>query len=376
MRIGRTPLVTASLLFAIAGLACSSISSGSTSAETPPPLVVMDARTGSVDHAFQVVECAPYSAVADGQTGWYVGGYSLTGPPGQSPPCLIHLLADGSADTTFAPKLSKYQYIDTIIRYRNVLYTGSENGVAAFSARSGRRLWSRPTADQVNSLAMGNGVLYIGGAFEHIGSAPRIAIAALDPRTGRAKAWKARLSRSRGFPISIGSMALGNGALYIGGKFDRVNGVKRPLGIAALNPRSGLPKPWSPKPGRQPSDVWSILPTHGQVLVGGKQGFAVYDARTGRNLPWRNRLRGSATSFAVSRDTVYLAARTLYAGFDRAGNRRVNNLAAVRLPGGKFTNWRPILAPCADVGTIAVSGNKVLVGGDFGKSTPQCGSGG
>jgi outer membrane protein assembly factor BamB len=366
MRIGRTPLIAASLFVIFAGFAYSSTSSGSTSAD-PPPLVVMDARTGSIDHEFQVVECAPYSAVADGKTGWYVSGYSLIGPPGQSPPCLIHLLADGSADTTFAPKLSKYQYIDTLIRFKNVLYAGSGNGVAAFSARSGRRLWLRPTTDEVNrSLAMGNGVLYVTGF-------GRFGLAALDPRTGETKSLKTRLAWRKGFGASAGTVAFGNGVLYIAGNFDRVNGVKRPLGIAALNPRSGLPTPWSPQPGRQPSDVWSILATHGQILVGGKQGFAVYDSHSGHNLPWRDRLRGSATSFAVSGDTVYLAARTLYAGFDRVSYRRVNNLAAVRLPEGKFKNWRPFLAPCVDVGTIAVSGNKVLVGGDFEKTTPQCG---
>ena len=119
---------------------------------------------------------------------------------------------------------------------------------------------------------------------------------------------------------------------------------------------------WTPQPGFEPEDVSAILATHGQVLVGGKNGFAVYDARTGRNLAWRRRLNGAATAFAVSGDTVYLGA-DLSGGFTRAGGKPAHNLAAVVLPEGRFTDWRPKLSPSLIVTAIAVSGQMVLVAG-------------
>jgi hypothetical protein len=99
--------------------------------------------------------------------------------------------------------------------------------------------------------------------------------------------------------------------------------------------------------------------THGQVLLGGKNGFAVWDARTGRSVPWRKRLNGVATTFAVSGGTVYLGANPVPGGFTEAGGKPARDLASVILPTGRFTNWRPKVDTYVDA--IAVSGGTVLV---------------
>ncbi len=229
---------------------------------------------------------------------------------------------------------------------------------------------------EVVSLAFGNGVLYVAGGPWRDGRVVRDNVAALDPRTGKLTPWRVNLPPAL---AGIEAITTGNGVVYIssGGAagFKRVDGLKRPLGIAAVSPRTGRPTAWSPKHGNEPDDAYSILATHGQVLVGGKFGFAVYDARTGSDLRWRNHLSGSsavANEFAISGNTVYLAAGTAYAGFNRAGGKRVNNLAAVRLPEGTFTDWRPILGRCVDVSSIAVSADKVLVGGVFSQDITGC----
>lgn len=43
------------------------------------------------------------------------------------------------------------------------------------------------------------------------------------------------------------------------------------------------------------------------------------------------------------------------------GGRPVHNLAAVVLPPGRVTNWRPMVSPTPYVRVIAVSGQNVLV---------------
>jgi len=156
-------------------------------------------------------------------------------------------------------------------------------------------------------------------------------------------------------------MSIANGVLYIAGVFEQIGGVKR-VAMAAVSTKTSHVTPWTPQPGFEPDDVSAILAIHGQVLVGGKNGFAVYDARTGRNLPWRKRLNGVATAFAASGNIVYLGAN-LDGGFDRVDGKHVRNLAAVVLPAGRFTNWRPQISPTPIVTAIAVSGGKVLMAG-------------
>ena len=101
-----------------------------------------------------------------------------------------------------------------------------------------------------------------------------------------------------------------------------------------------------------------------EVLAGGHDGFIAVDARTGRPFAWRSRLRGDATLFAVSGKTVYLGG-SVGGDFTAAGGHSANNLAAVRLPAGAFTSWRPRITHEMNVFTLAVSGHMVLAGGSF-----------
>jgi hypothetical protein len=259
--------------------------------------------------------------------------------------------------------------VGTLILQGRTLYAGGDFGVAAFETVSGRQLWWVSTDNgQVGDLALVNGVLYVAGAFERIKGVARDGVAALDPLTGKPTNWQVRLSWKPGLPVGVDALGAGNGAIYLGGVFTHVFGVKR-VRLAAVSPRNGRPIRWAPQPGSQPDDIYAILVTHGQVLVGGN-GFAVYNARTGRSVPWRNRLLGAVLAFAFSGDTVYLGGDPDN-GFDRAGGKPVNNLAAVSLPGGEFTSWRPNVARCTDVFTMAASGGKVLVAGVFSES-PDC----
>ena len=315
-----------------------------------------------------------FAAVADGSGGWYIGGsFSRIGDVSRNG--LARLKSDGSLDTEFAPPLPRYAGVGSIVRHGNVVYVGGgefgagiPNGVAAFDARSGKKLWQVSTGKEglvgIDALAFASGTLFVGGAFTKVAGVPRDGIAALDPRTGKPTPWNVRLISGDGKSVAgVNQMSSSNGVIYFTGWFGLVNGVKRNLSIAAVSARTGQVTAWNPQPSsNEPSYFIGILATHGQVLVGGKDGFASYDARTGRVLPWPEHLEYGATVFAASGNTVYLG--ELYdGGLFSVSGKRVRNLAAIVLPSGRGTNWRPMLSPAPEVRAVAVSGQNVLVAG-------------
>jgi hypothetical protein len=183
-------------------------------------------------------------------------------------------------------------------------------------------------------------------------------------------------------------MSILNGVIYCVGGFMGTTAYREAnrgegLGLSAFSARTGRPIPWNPTADRlmelvgngrlkEPINITGILATHGQVLVGGADlsglsgfaaGFAAFDAHTGRLLPWSKRVGGYASIFAVSGNTVYLGAPYDYltGGLTSAGGRPAHSLAAVVLPSGKFTSWRPMLSPAPSVTALAASGQKVLV---------------
>ena len=225
--------IAVALLLAI--VSCTSNSpTSSTSPKSLPPreLVLVDAKTGAVNRDFPDIdtEDAVLAAVADGSGGWYIGGgFKLVGKVPRNG--LARLRSDGSLDLEFAPRLPRDAAVVTIARHGSVVYVGGVfeggivGGVAAFDARSGRRLWqfSIPSLYQINALAFANGALYVAGNFVRIGGVARNAIAALDPRTGKPTAWRVNFSTS----ASVTAFAIDHGIVYLAGGFDAIDGAKR-----------------------------------------------------------------------------------------------------------------------------------------------------
>jgi hypothetical protein len=163
--------------------------------------------------------------------------------------------------------------------------------------------------------------------------------------------------------------------VYIGGGFTRINGVRREDGIAAVNARTGRPTAWAPYKGAVYDYLdkgSALVVSHGQVLVGGLDDFAAVSVLTGRGAPWTKRVHGNVPTIAVLVDTAYLGGDGYDEGFDGVAGKRANNLASVVLPGGMFTNWRPNIAPCVFVESIAPSADEVLVAGRFSYSASEC----
>jgi hypothetical protein len=158
------------------------------------------------------------------------------------------------------------------------------------------------------------------------------------------------------------AVAVAGRTVYLGGEFDRLGGAPR-RNVAAVSGRTGRATAWAPNI-RGGGSIDAMVIAANEVIVGGHTGFAAFDIRTARPYAWTAGVSGSVAQFAGSGSTVYLGGDPLNS-FKAVGQRTANNLAAVRLPGGRFTSWTPFINTEVDVQTLAVSGNTVLAGGGF-----------
>jgi hypothetical protein len=228
----------------------------------------------------------------------------------------------------------------------------------------------------VNQILYANGLLYVVGDYKVIGGVARHDAAALDPRTGRPTKWlmqvgpaNANWRLDRGNDGDVLAVVAKNGTLYVGGQFDRIGGAPR-LDLAAVNARSGRATAWTPRVGNAIA-INELALVGNQVLVGGHAQFEAFDSGTARRYEWTGELFGSVAHFSVSGNTVYLGGNAVE-GFNSIGNEPANNLAAVLLPSGRFTSWAPSLNTVVNVGTIAASGGRVLVAGNFCATRGAC----
>ncbi len=145
----------------------------------PPPIV--QALNGTVN-----------VIVSDGSTGFYVGGaFTTVGSVTRNR--LARFAYDGTLDTAFNPDIN----------------------------------------NSVSALALGHGVLYVGGAFTAVnGGTTRNRIAALDPATGVATSWNPNADNTLSALTTLGSY------VYAGGVFTNIGGLAR-SNIAQLDNSAG-----------------------------------------------------------------------------------------------------------------------------------------
>lgn len=347
-------------------------------------MIIVNAMTGAVGETFpDTNNPGPDQAISDGKGGWYVAGVDAIGDKPYSG--IAHIEPDGRADPRFKPRSSKKSDLGGgLVLHGSVLYVTQLGGtVLGLDSRTGRRIWTFSCGKKggVVPAAYSNGILYVIGTI-NLPGVKRKGVAAIDLKTRRVTSFSVHFSgvgTGSGSPDEIYGLVVAGKTVFIGGGFTQVDGLYRPLGLVAVDARSGRPTSWNP-PVRLPVGYWTptgtkrdnpppfeLLLSHSQLLVGGNSGvggFAVYDTKTGQRLSWRQQLDGDVSAFAASGDTVYLGDDETPGGF-RVNGKPTHNLAAVLLPEGKFASWEPVLGNCSRVLALAVSRGKVLVTGDF-----------
>ena len=114
----------------------------------------------------------------------------------------------------------------------------ARNRIATVDAGTGvLQPWNPNANDAVNAIAVGGGMVFIGGAF----TSPRNKIASLDPSTGLPLSWNAAANGN------VSALALSGTTLYVGGAFTSMGGQSR-SNVAALDPSTAAATNWNPGP--------------------------------------------------------------------------------------------------------------------------------
>jgi hypothetical protein len=176
---------------------------------------------------------------------------------------------------------------------------------------------------------------------------------------------------------SVNTLAVAGNTVYAGGLFTRIRQPGKPAGqgeavrtyIAAFNRTTGAPTTFAPKLN---GAVWSIAtsPDGKWVVIGGDfttvnglphRHIAMFNVATGRIVSaWDPVVSYRVKALAIAGNRVFLGG-----SFGRVDNQVRNRLAAVRLIQGDLLAWNPNAD--GEVYAIDVSddGTHVFVGGEF-----------
>lgn len=362
------------------------------------PWAAVDASTGARDKAYpELGGGAVYTAVSDGNGGWYLGGsFRTVGAVRRRG--LAHLRADKTVDPGF--NVSANGNVYALQRVGSTLLVGGD-----FSTLGGetRRLagaidltQNRVTSwhpnvvgspdvivPSVRALAVHGDAVVMGGFFHTVQGVARRNLTAVDRQTGAPTVWPGPTDAVGGSiqgvpiqPAPVEALAVHGSTLFVGGAFVQLGTVGR-RNLAALNVTTGALEPWDPR--LSDSTSVSALKLSGSTLyVGGAFGgvggaarssVAAFDADTRTLLDWAPDLtRPVLANFPlpwVRALHVDEAQHLIYLGgsFASVGGAERRNLAAVDATTAVASAWN--VRAENQVAWVARDGATVLVGGVF-----------
>ena len=188
-----------------------------------------------------------------------------------------------------------------------LLLTGRAGPAVALPSQTPDAVWMVNAS--VRALDLVNGVIWIGGKFTQLQSdshgANAIAVgglAALDAATGSpVPGLHLPIFASLAGPAFIYDLSFGDGVLYVGGRFDSVDGQGR-LDLAAIDPATGLVLPFHAPDGLRKVEAVLAAPGGG-VYAAGTQPLSFFDA-TGRDVKGFTRQKTSIAADSPNGPTI------------------------------------------------------------------------
>ncbi|MBV8471758.1 MAG: hypothetical protein JOY60_18070 [Burkholderiaceae bacterium] len=343
--------------------------------------VPVDANTGAVVQHL-VVNGSIRAQLADGTGGWFITG-SFTTIGNTSQAGFAHFKADGSLDNEFylAPNLT----VTAMALNGSDLYVsgcyqgGARNGqciVEDVDAATGSVLkWSVGANTSASHLAVSGNSLYMSGSFQTFAGANRFNMAALDTRTGALLPWNPNIGYGAGVPF-VNAIVASSSAVFIGGQFTTIGGATR-NSVAAVDPTSGQALAWDAKLSTTHSalEVYAIVQDGSTIYVGGvfssaagqtRGGLVALDATTGAVSPW------SAGLSLDAYDDPLVAALTVNTGrvfvggqFFVPGSSALTHTASFDKVSAAPLPWLDAQDQNIAIKQLGVAGSQVFVGGDF-----------
>lgn len=283
------------------------------------------------------------------------------------------LLANGDVDPGFAANTNGLVTAVAVSADGSRVFIGGTftqvNGVArqnlaALNAFSGAVIkgWQADVGSggtpSVKTLVVSGNRLYVGGRFDHIDGVHQEKLAAVDATTGSILSWRPRVNG----PVHEVRVAPNGSTIWIGGAFTKIKGLSRPY-IGGIDASSGGPNGFVAS-GSTARVVSIALSEDGQWLFAGNDHNRVlaYQPGLSSSPRWRRAGSGNTQAMAVSDSTVYLGGH--FRTWDHGSQRYF--FAAVNRFTGALTSWNPN-ATAYHRGTwaLVIDGNHLHAGGGF-----------
>ncbi|TVP50051.1 MAG: hypothetical protein EA341_08285, partial [Mongoliibacter sp.] len=309
--------------------------------------------------------------VPDGSGGWFIGGLMRI-VDGVSRQGIAHILSDGTLDLEWNATLNSTSIVNSIAVLENEVYVGGTFTSAGGITRNRIVKLNKTTAavdldwnpdinGTVNTITISGSDIYVGGSFTTVGGITRNSLVKLNNTSGAVDiSWN---PNSNGV---VQKIAISGDDIYVGGTFTSVGGQTRNR-LAKLNNSTGeADASWDPNAD---AAVQTLAIADNGIYVGGSftslggESFlrlAKLNNTTGEVDPsWNPGADASVNSIEIAGSDIYVGgAFTTIAGQSRNRLVKLNNITGIVDP-----NWDPK----ADntVNSIAISGIDVFFGGNF-----------
>jgi len=211
-----------------------------------------------------------------------------------------------------------------------------------------------------------DGKLYMGGRFDQVNGSGRRNAAAIDRVTGALTSW---------FPdpsSTVENLVADGPYIYLAGNFQNVNlGLTATPCLARVQSNTGWPSDW-PAIVNWPCWLDDVQVKEGTVYLGGslyavngiaQSRVAAIDAATGALLPWNPMFDGSVSSIAARGDDIYVGG-----WFMTADGDSVNKLGAFNRATAELLEWDARIGPKEPfmaVGRVRIQGDVLVAMGGF-----------
>lgn len=249
--------------------------------------------------------------------------------------------------------------------------------LASLSHNTGKcSSWDPSVSNIVYGLAVNNSEVFAAGVFDdvYITTTPvsRSGVASWNLSTYNLTSWNPQVYLNGSLTSSdVYALSVSGSNVYIGGAFDSV-GTERRNNIARLNSVTGnVDATWNPNADGYVRD---LLLDNTTVIAGGDFSFfrwanrsylAAIKHSTGQWNAWNPLLDYHVYDLATTNSSIYAAGN-----FDYVNNNFQPGIAKFNLSDGNLNGWNPTLyyygSPnSADLFAIAVNGSHVYIGGQF-----------
>lgn len=257
------------------------------------------------------------------------------------------ILPNGDADPGFAPTTNGDVHAIAASENGSRIFIGGTftevNGqprrnLAAIDAVTGALVggWRADTAGTnpaVRSLAVRGGRLYVGGKFNSIDGVAKQKLAAVDVAFGNVLHWSTWLNGG------VNEVRVApDGTVWVGGEFTRIRGQSRPY-VGGIDPDTGHPTGFVGSGNDSRIITLGLSPDGAWVYTGNNSNRVnAYQPATSNAPRWTRRADGNTQGFAVSDTHVYLGGH--FKGFPDDGSGRTYFAALNRFTGAT-TSWDP-----------------------------------